>query len=348
MRKLFFSFLLASAASFAQTNTLVVLNKEGASAWLINPETTEVIAKIYVGDGPHEGAVSADGKILVVCNYGANRTGGNTLSVINITERKLVKNIDISPYSWPHGISFLQDGKHVLVTSESKGFLLKINIQEEKIVDEYNLGTDLHMVALDKNEDFAYTTSIRHGKLSRINLQTGNIKHFVTGAGTEAIGINHINNEIWIGNNQENKLKIIDASSLKIIDEIDCGLQPIRLTVTVDGKFVLVSNILSGDLAVFDAEKRKMIKRIPLGGFVLKEEQWKNKSDEEIKPFINRIVEEGSRPIGVLVEPDNHFAYIANRGLDHIAVLDLKTWEIVKRIPAGKGPDGMAWSRIKN
>ena len=261
-----------SVVTKAQTNTLIVLNKEAASAWLINPLTAEVLAKIDVGDGPHEGAVSPDGKIAVVCNYGANRIGGNTLSVIDIEKRKLIKTIDISPYNWPHGINFLPDGEHVLVTSESKGFLIKINIDTEEIEEEYNLGTDLHMVAVSPDGNFAFTTSIRHGKLSKINLNTGNIEHVNTGVGTEALEVNPLKDEVWIGNNQENKVKVIDANSLDIIDEIECGLQPIRLTITVDGKYVLVSNILSGDLAVIDTEKREIERRIPLGGFVLRQE----------------------------------------------------------------------------
>jgi hypothetical protein len=29
---------------------------------------------------------------------------------------------------------------------------------------------------------------------------------------------------------------------------------------------------------------------------------------------------------------------------DEIAVVDLTTWKIARRIPTGKAPDGMAWS----
>ena len=74
--------------------------------------------------------------------------------------------------------------------------------------------------------------------------------------------------------------------------------------------------------------------------------KWKGKTDEELQQYVQKIVEKGARPIGVIVGPDNKFAYVANRGLDHIAVIDLSTWTIVNRLPTGKGPDGMAFSRI--
>ena len=346
MKTIFLFLFIFCIENLAQTDVLIVLNKDEASAWIINPKTSDVLAKIKVGNGPHEAAVSPDGKIAVVCNYGANRIGGDRLSVINIFNRKLIKTIDISPYTWPHGINFLPDGKHVLVTSESKGKLLKINIESSEIVTVFDIEMDLHMVDLSNNDNFAFTTSIRHGKLTRVDLKSSEIISVNTGRGTEAIGVHPTKDEVWVGNNQENQIKIVNAETMELIGNVECGLQPIRLTFTVDGKYVLVSNILSGDLAVIDSEKREVVKRISLGGFVLREEDWKGKTDEELQPYVQEIENEGAHPIGVIVGPDNKFAYVANHGLDHIAVIDLNSWEIVKRLPTGKGPDGMAFSRI--
>jgi YVTN family beta-propeller protein len=35
--------------------------------------------------------------------------------------------------------------------------------------------------------------------------------------------------------------------------------------------------------------------------------------------------------------------YVAVNGDNHVAVIDLKTWQVSNRIETGKGPDGMAW-----
>ena len=205
-----------------QTDALIVLNKDEASAWIINPKTSEVLAKINVGNGPHEGAVSPDGKIVVVCNYGANRIGGDRLSVINIIDRKLIKSIDISPYNWPHGINVLEDCKHVLVTSESKGKLLKINIESAEIVTVFDIEMDLHMVELSNNDKFAFTTSIRHGKLTRVDLKSSEIISVNTGRGTEAIGVHPTKDEVWVGNNQENQISIGNAETMIVIGNVEC------------------------------------------------------------------------------------------------------------------------------
>ncbi len=36
-------------------------------------------------------------------------------------------------------------------------------------------------------------------------------------------------------------------------------------------------------------------------------------------------------------------AYVAVNGDNLIAAIDLETWQVVKKISTGNGPDGMAW-----
>ena len=52
----------------------------------------------------------------------------------------------------------------------------------------------------------------------------------------------------------------------------------------------------------------------------------------------------GKQPEGVLVAPDGARAFVAVNGDNHVAVIDLKTWAVVKTLATGIGPDGMAWA----
>jgi YVTN family beta-propeller protein len=40
---------------------------------------------------------------------------------------------------------------------------------------------------------------------------------------------------------------------------------------------------------------------------------------------------------------DGTRAYVAMAGDNEVTVIDLKTLQVVDRIPTGAGPDGMAW-----
>jgi len=47
---------------------------------------------------------------------------------------------------------------------------------------------------------------------------------------------------------------------------------------------------------------------------------------------------------GILMQPDGSRAYVACSPDNYVAVIDLKTLEIIGRIEAGREPDGLAWA----
>lgn len=327
--------------------TLVVLNKVGGTAWLLDPVTGEARAKLDVGSGPHEAAASPDGRTAIVCNYGG-QSDGSTLSVIDVQQGSVEHTIDLSPYRRPHGIRYL-DADHVLVTAETHNKLLKVDVKRGAVVATYDAGGDVHMVDLSPDAKTAYATAIGSGVLSRIDMTkpTAAPDKLVLGSGTEALAVRPGGSEIWVGNNRDQTVRVVDASSFEVVAEIECGVQPIRVGFTTDGRYALVSCILSGDLAVIDAGKREIERRVELGDFVAPTEMWEGKSESEQQELVRRVVADGARPIGVLAAPDGESIYVAARGQNHIAVVDTNTWTVVRRLPAGDGPDGMAWSVIR-
>jgi len=90
-----------------------------------------------------------------------------------------------------------------------------------------------------------------------------------------------------------------------------------RVAFTPDGKLVLVSDLAAGDLVIVDAGSQKEVKRLHLG-----------KNAE-----------------GILIVPDGSRAFVAVSGDDKVAVLDLKTLEVVTTFATGKDPDGLGWRK---
>jgi YVTN family beta-propeller protein len=52
----------------------------------------------------------------------------------------------------------------------------------------------------------------------------------------------------------------------------------------------------------------------------------------------------GHGSAGILVQPDGARAYVACSPDHNVAVIGMKTLEVVGRIDAGGNPDGMAWA----
>src|SRR5438477_8734759 len=62
---------------------LLVLNKEENTLAIVDPATRRVVGRVPTGEAPHEVAVSADGRLAFVANYGS-QNAGNTISVIDL------------------------------------------------------------------------------------------------------------------------------------------------------------------------------------------------------------------------------------------------------------------------
>lgn len=113
MHRPFLTALFAFAASpvaaqvAGPTGTLVVTNKSTAQATIIDVATGEALASLPTGNGPHEIAMTRDGRTAVVTDYGTGPAPGHTLTVIDVPARKVVRTIELGEYTRPHGIVWL-------------------------------------------------------------------------------------------------------------------------------------------------------------------------------------------------------------------------------------------------
>lgn len=80
--------------------TLVVVNKLGNDVSLIDIASKKVIKSLPTGKGPHELAITKDGKWAVSTGY----VGGNSLTVFDVVNAKPVRTISLAKYPRPHGI----------------------------------------------------------------------------------------------------------------------------------------------------------------------------------------------------------------------------------------------------
>jgi YVTN family beta-propeller protein len=323
-----------------ETGTLIVLNKSEASASLISLKTGHVVANIPTGVGPHEVAVSPDGKLAVVSNYGA-REPGSSLTVIDLKEQKVLKTIDLEKYQRPHGIIFLPEGKSLLVTAEAQKALLKVDLNKGKVLKAMDTDQEVsHMVALSSAGNRAFVANIRSGSVTVVDLQKGEaVATIQTGAGAEGVDISPDGRELWVSNRADDSISIIDTESLEVVEKLQSKSFPIRVKFTPNGQYVLVSNARSGDVAVFDARQRKEVRRIAMAV--------QAKKGKESRLFSDRFGE-SPVPVGILIDPEGGQAYVANTNADIVTVIDLESWQITNRLKTGREPDGLGFSPIES
>lgn len=327
--------LTHAEALAAGEGRLIVLNKSEASASILDLASGEEIARVPTGEGPHEVAVAPDNTFAVVADYGA-RTPGQTLTVIDLVAHSVSRTIDLGEHRRPHGILFV-DGHRVLVTTEDSQHLLVVDVVAGVIESAMETaGRVGHMVAVTTDFARAFVPNMYSDTLACFDLGTRERIGLVElGVQPEGVDVRPHHPEVWVTNRGGDNVSIVDADSLTVVATLPCGQFPIRLKFTPDGRFALVSNARSGDVAVFDANTREEIHRIPMLAEAI--------ADTDARLFGDRFAE-SPVPVGIVVHPSGKWAYVANTNADVVSVLDLETWTLAGRLVAGKEPDGMAWA----
>ena len=298
---------------------LVVLNKDADELAIVDPGTLKVLGRVKTGPVPHEVAVSADGKIAVVTNYGAH-ADGTTLSVIDLTAEKEIHRVELGDLKGPHGVVFF-DGK-AWFTAEGSKKIARYDPTTNKIDWTHEIGQNrTHMLVISPEGHAIYTSNVNSDSVTVVTANADRSQWTNTviavGKAPEGIDLSPDGKEVWAANSGDGSVSIIDTAAKKVVGTVDVGTKHSnRLKFTPDGKVVLVSDIGSGDLVVMDVATRKVTKRLHLG----------------------------SSAEGILMQPDGTRAFVAVSGDDKVAVVDLKTLAVVTTFTTGKDPDGLAWA----
>jgi len=338
--------LVASCILFVSptlADTLIVANKAEATVSLIDVASGEVKATLPTGVGPHEVAVSPDGRRAVIADYGTGEAPGGTLTLIDVAAAKVVSTIDLGEYRRPHGMAWPAEDS-LFVTAEAQKALLRVDPGAGKVARAYPTGQEIsHMVVVAPDASRAFVTNIGSGTVTAIDLAAGKkLADVATGEGSEGIAMTPDGSRVWVTNRAADTVSVIDAASLEVVETLKLGSFPIRAEVTPDGGHVLVSNARSGSVAVIDQGSATVVKEIAI------EVTADAPAEDEAEGEPRRLLRFGDSPvpIGIEIAPDGGHAYVALANADQIVILDLEKAELSGQVTAGREPDGMGYSKV--
>ncbi|MFN2431270.1 MAG: YncE family protein [Gemmatimonadota bacterium] len=239
---------------------LVVLNKSDHEAALVDPSSYEVLARLPTGTGPHEAAVSPDGRFAFATNYGA-QTPGNSVTVLDLEERAVARTFDLGDRTRPHGIAVGRDAERLWVTSETTGSVLELDAGSGRVLQVWETGQEgSHMLVPTPDERKLYVANVGSGTVSAIERESGRVITVRTGAGSEGLAVSPDGGELWVGSNGEHTLAVVDVERDSVVAVLPSGGRvPIRVAFTPNGEQVWVSNAETATVTVFDARTRGLL-----------------------------------------------------------------------------------------
>jgi YVTN family beta-propeller protein len=316
----------------ARAGLLVVANQQAASATVLDAATLKSVATVPVGTGPHEVAMSLDGRWAVVTNYGDQTVQGNTLSVIDLFAEtpRVVRTIDLGEYHRPHGAVFVQSGTKLLVTSETSQRLLVVDFISGRI--DTTLATNgrgSHMVTAQRDGRRAWTGNIADGTVTEYDIDTRTTKRtYKVAPDDEAIAATPGGVQVWVGSNTAKTVTVVNAADATILGTIMGFGHPYRVGVSRTGRSVaVVSDPVSNRIWLFDVGTRKELAQIDLAG----------------QTGIGSPAAQAG-PEGIAFDPIADFAYVTLHGTNQVVAVDLRSKKVVGFGTVGAGPDGIAYS----
>jgi YVTN family beta-propeller protein len=338
----------ALLAASTPANALLVLEKEQNTLVIVDPASLTIVARVPVGDNPHEVAVSDDGKTAYISNY-----GGNTIAVVDLVAQKPLAPIDLGALRQPHGLEFI--GGKLYFTAEGAKVVGRYDPAAQKI--DWVIGTGqnrTHMVTVSKDLKTVFTSNVSSATISVIGQSASqgpppgrgpgggpgrgpgpggrpsgppmrapspdwNVFNITVGHGSEGFDLTPDGKKLWVANAQDGTISIIDVASKAVVQTIPSTQAANRLKITLDGKYAFVSDMEGNDLLVVDTATRKEYKKITLPA-----------SSE-----------------GLLMAPGGRVAYTTLNTRDAVAAIDLETMKMTGEVKTGRGPDGLAWAARK-
>ena len=265
---------LAASAAWAQDGTLLVVNRhsQAGSISFFDLETETEIARIPIGPGwPHEVAVSPDGRLALTAEYGENDPGRRVV-VIDIPSARVLGSIDMGPGSKPHDSVFLPDNRHAVVTLETQDRLAVIDVETLSVVRTYSIGDaarEGHMIRLSPDGNRVYVGGrLGEGTVSVVYLDEAREPTVIqTGLGAEAITVTPDGGAVWVINQDENTISIIDPEGLVEREKFEAATQPRRLANLPGGRMaVIYGNRETVGIRIFDTRTREVLHDLAIPG----------------------------------------------------------------------------------
>lgn len=312
------------------TRGLIMVDKVGGFVRFFDPVTFQEFGDLAFDPSPdpaikpHEIVISPDHKFAYVSVYGDGVYGnnphpGHTIAIVDLSSKKMVGSIDVSPNVAPHGLQV--DSKGTLyVTCDLSRKVLIVDPRKRQIeatIDNEGTG---HWIALVPAVDKLYVAN-KNDKpfISVIDVrQRKMIGEISMPNGTQGIVASPDGAKVLAADNSEPYLAVISPATDSVVDRIritgaEHGIY--KVFYSPDGKFVLTltndgqMNILRG-------------------------------SDLHAT---QRTVKVGRNAMGFAFAADGKTVIVGNHSDGTASVIDLNAAAITKTFPAGKGVETLAF-----
>ena len=363
----------AAAAHDKAADYLYVPNRASADVAVIDTARDEVVARIEVGNVPHQVVVAAKAAKLIASN-----TADDTITIVDLKTLKPVATLTLGHE--PEHMELSPTGELLAVGNIGAGTVSLISLGQNREVARVAGLFEPHNLTFSPTGALLYVANLGADHVSVIDVARGEIINEipiaeptpVAAAGSAAAdGVQGIINVTrtpdgrlgFAAHGEGNTLAVIDLESQTKVNSLPLGELPWRAYATADGRLMVVPNNGERTVSVISVATQQVIATLPgaadmtgvntdnagTTAFVL--------SRGEDKAVIldlvglkaaGEIALPGTPETGVIT-PDGSKLYVALSGANKVAVIDVRQRRLIKMIDGvGEEPWGATMAGANN
>jgi DNA-binding beta-propeller fold protein YncE len=241
--------------------------------------------------------------------HGRNPKPGHLLSIVDLTSRTHVGDIDLSPLEAPHGLQLAPDGL-IYVTCENSGVVAIVDHLRREMVGTIETGsTNSHRLALSPDGRMLFTENEEDASISVLDLSTRRlVKQLKTPHPLAGIAISPDGKLVVAVSDTEPVIFFIDAASHELIRTVplDGVSRPAQIArFSPDGRILLITSVAGGTATLIDA------------------------------PFGQVTLSVGKQPMDATFH--DGLLFVACQGDGSVHIIDVAERKLVKSFAAGTG-----------
>ena len=312
--------------------TVIASNMVDHTVTILDAATGRSLATLPTGKGPHEVTVSHDGKWALVSNYGIRGEPGNSIAVIDVARRAVVRTISLAEHRRPHGMSFLPGDTLFVVTCETDRAILVVDFRDDRIQRVVpSGGRGSHMLSVSSNGRRMVVANIADGTISVIDPTVQRDPKIITVARQpEGIAIAPDGRSAWVGSNQDSVVLVVSLDETKTDTLRGFGL-PYRMAISADGRRAVITDPAKAQVTIFDVAQRRPTATIQI-------------PRDSILPAAE--IPGSPSPEGVVLSRDGRWGFVTLQGRNRLVTIDLERGVIVGYAVTGNWSDGVGFSPL--
>ncbi|VAX01297.1 Cytochrome c4 [hydrothermal vent metagenome] len=202
-----------------------VSNQGSAEISVIDLKKLKVVDTIKVEKGPHNARFNKDGSLAYV-----TLQGGAGVAVIDTNKRKMVRIIPVPGITGPHNLDLSSDEQIAFVRDFVHNVAV-LDLKTGKVKKIIKVGTGHGGIDVAPNGRYAVTAAIGADFISVINTKDLTVKNIKVGNGPHGVRASKDSRWIYVTVTKENKVVIIDATTMTVKKEISVQKFPFWIAV---------------------------------------------------------------------------------------------------------------------